>query len=291
MKDDVNFSRVKSAMEFIVANFNRQPKIKEIANHINLSEFHFQRIFKEWAGVSPKKFLQFITLNELKKNIESTKNLIELSETVGLSSQSRIYDLFVNIESVTPQEYKTKGKGINIKYGIHNTAFGLCLIANTSRGICALEFIDNDLSDTLTIFKEKWKNANIAENAKDTEALIEIIFGNNNKLLNVLLYGTDFQMKVWEALIKIPYGKLASYSSIARLINQPKASRAVGSAIGKNNIAILIPCHRVIQSLGGLGGYKWGKDRKLSIIAYEKIKLNQKQNNKIRKQNDYREYL
>jgi len=291
MKDDVNFSRVKSAMEFIVANFNRQPKIKEIANHINLSEFHFQRIFKEWAGVSPKKFLQFITLNELKKNIESTKNLIELSETVGLSSQSRIYDLFVNIESVTPQEYKTKGKGINIKYGIHNTAFGLCLIANTSRGICALEFIDNDLSDTLSIFKEKWKNANIAENAKDTEALIEIIFGNNNKLLNVLLYGTDFQMKVWEALIKIPYGKLASYSSIARLINQPKASRAVGSAIGKNNIAILIPCHRVIQSLGGLGGYKWGKDRKLSIIAYEKIKLNQKQNNKIRKQNDYREYL
>ena len=276
MKDDVNFSRVKSAMEFIVANFNRQPKIKEIANHINLSEFHFQRIFKEWAGVSPKKFLQFITLNELKKNIESTKNLIELSETVGLSSQSRIYDLFVNIESVTPQEYKTKGKGINIKYGIHNTAFGLCLIANTSRGICSLEFIDNDLSDTLTIFKEKWKNANIAENAKDTEALIEIIFGNNNKLLNVLLYGTDFQMKVWEALIKIPYGKLASYSSIARLINQPKASRAVGSAIGKNNIAILIPCHRVIQSLGGLGGYKWGKDRKLSIIGYEKINVNQK---------------
>jgi len=276
MKDDVNFSRVKSAMEFIVANFNRQPKIKEIANHINLSEFHFQRIFKEWAGVSPKKFLQFITLNELKKNIESTKNLIELSETVGLSSQSRIYDLFVNIESVTPQEYKTKGKGINIKYGIHNTAFGLCLIANTSRGICALEFIDNDLSDTLTIFKEKWKNANIAENAKDTETLIEIIFGNDNKPLNILLYGTDFQMKVWEALINIPYGKLASYSSIARLINQPKASRAVGSAIGKNNIAILIPCHRVIQSLGGLGGYKWGKDRKLSIIAYENINVKQK---------------
>jgi AraC family transcriptional regulator of adaptative response/methylated-DNA-[protein]-cysteine methyltransferase len=179
----------------------------------------------------------------------------------------------VKIESVTPNEYKTKGKGINIQYGIHDTPFGQCLIANTLRGICALEFIDKDSTHTIDLFKEKWKNAEILENKKETEPLINACFGRTNMPLNALLYGTDFQIKVWEALIKIPYGKLTSYSSIAKLINKPKASRAVGSAIGKNNVALLIPCHRVIQSLGGLGGYKWGEERKLSIIGYEKSKL------------------
>lgn len=270
MKEDINYSRIKSSMEFIVANLKRQPKIEEIANHVSLSEYHFQRIFKDWAGVSPKKFLQFITLNELKKNIESTNNLIELSETVGLSSQSRIYDLFVNIDSVTPNEFKTKGKGISIRYGFHFTPFGFCLIATTQRGICALEFIDNDASLALQQFKEKWQNADIQEDVDETSRLINSIFGEDNRPLNALLYGTPFQIKVWEALIKIPFGRLATYSSVANMVGNPKASRAVGSAIGSNNIAILIPCHRVIQKLGGLGEYKWGKARKLSIIGYEK---------------------
>lgn len=273
MIEGINYERIKSSMEYIVANANKQPKIEDIAKHVHLSEFHFQRIFKEWAGVSPKKFLQFITLNELKKNIESSSNLAELSETVGLSSPSRIYDLFVNIESITPNEYKTKGKGIDISYGIHNTTFGACLIANTSRGICTLEFIDKDASLAIQLFKEKWLNASIQEDTATTAPLINSIFGNDKKTVKALFYGTQFQIKVWEALIKIPYGKLTSYSSIAQLIGKPKASRAVGSAIGKNNLAILIPCHRVIQQLGGLGGYKWGEERKLSIIGYEKSTL------------------
>lgn len=273
MIEGINYERIKSSMEYIVANANKQPKIEDIAKHVHLSEFHFQRIFKEWAGVSPKKFLQFITLNELKKNIESSSNLAELSETVGLSSPSRIYDLFVNIESITPNEYKTKGKGIDSSYGIHNTTFGACLIANTSRGICTLEFIDKDASLAIQLFKEKWLNASIQEDTATTAPLINSIFGNDKKTVKALFYGTQFQIKVWEALIKIPYGKLTSYSSIAQLIGKPKASRAVGSAIGKNNLAILIPCHRVIQQLGGLGGYKWGEERKLSIIGYEKSTL------------------
>ena len=223
--------------------------------------------------VSPKKFLQFVTLKELKSNIEKANSLVELSEKIGLSSQSRVYDLFVNVESVTPNEYKTKGKGIHIQYGFHNTPFGNCFIANTNRGVCALEFVDENNDNVLNLFKEKWKNATITESNKDTGIIIESVFGNNQESINTLLFGTEFQIKVWEALLKIPFGKLTSYSSIASLIENPKASRAVGSAIGKNNIAIIIPCHRVIQSLGGIGGYKWGEERKLSIIGYEKAKL------------------
>jgi AraC family transcriptional regulator of adaptative response/methylated-DNA-[protein]-cysteine methyltransferase len=270
MKEDINYNRIKSAMEFIVLNYNSQPRIKDVVNHVNLSEFHFQRIFKEWAGVSPKKFLQYITLKALKSNILNSKNIIELSETVGLSSQSRVYDLFINSESVSPHEFKTKGDGILIQYGIHNSPFGECFIANTTRGICALEFVDNDLAGTIELFKEKWKNAEVSENQETTKHLINQCFGISNKPIKALLFGTDFQIKVWEALIKIPHGALTSYSAIAELIDKPKASRAVGNAIGKNNIALLIPCHRVIQGLGGIGGYKWGEERKLSIIGYEK---------------------
>jgi AraC family transcriptional regulator of adaptative response/methylated-DNA-[protein]-cysteine methyltransferase len=269
MKEDINYNRIKSSMEFIVANFNKQPKIEEIANHVNLSEFHFQRIFKNWAGISPKKFIQLITLNELKNNIESANNLIELSETVGLSSQSRIYDLFVNIESVTPNEYKTKGKGIKIQYGIHDTPFGLCFIANTSRGICALEFIDKNSDHIIDLFKEKWKNAEILENKKETEALINAIFENKSKALNALLYGTDFQLKVWEELQKIPCGKTRSYKEQAIALKNPKAVRAVARANGDNRIAIIIPCHRVIGNNGELVGYGGGIWRKQYLLKLE----------------------
>lgn len=273
MDGDINYNRIKSSMEYIVANFNKQPPVEDIANYVHLSKFHFQRIFKEWAGVSPKKFLQYITINELKKNIGKVNNLSELSETVGLSTQSRVYDLFVNVESVTPNEYKTKGAGIDIDYGIHNTPFGLCLIANTSRGICALEFIEKDTDYSVMQFKQKWANANIKENSSSTLLLIDSVFKNDGKPIKALLFGTKFQIKVWEALLKIPYGQLTTYSVIAERINNPKAVRAVGTAIGQNNIACLIPCHRVIRNLGGLGGYKWNEGRKLSIIGYEKTKL------------------
>jgi len=270
MKEEVNYNRIKSALEFIAANYKKQPGMNEIAEHIHLSEFHFQRIFKEWSGITPKKFLRSITFEELKKNIETTENLAELSESTGLSSPSRIYDLFVDIESVTPEEYKTKGKGIEIRYGIHETPFGKCLLANTKRGICALEFADEEPASLVQALKEKWQNATFEENQHETGAIIDTIFGNKKQPLKALLYGTNFQVKVWEALIKIPYGKFTSYSSVVEMLGRPNASRAVGTAIGKNNIALLIPCHRVIQQIGGIGGYKWGVERKLAIIGYEK---------------------
>lgn len=261
-------------MEFIIENFRTQPSIEKIAEHIHLSKFHFQKIFKEWAGVSPKKFLQYITLNELKKEISNAKNIVELSEKVGLSSQSRVYDLFVNIESVTPKEYKSKGAGISIEYGIHNSLFGSCFIANTKRGICAIEFIDNNEFEVLNNFKTKWSNASIIKNQQTTSDLVELIFNNNKTPVKALLFGTKFQIKVWEALLKIPYGNLTTYNQISKYIGNPKANRAVGSAIGKNNIAVLIPCHRVINSMGNIGGYKWSPERKLSIIGLEKSTIN-----------------
>ena len=259
-------------MEFIVANYKKQPKIEEIANHVHLNEYYFQKLFKDWAGVSPKKFLQYITLNELKNNISKTRSIQELSETVGLSSQSRVYDLFVSIESVTPNEYKTKGLGIQINYGIHNSPFGLCLIANTKKGICAIEFIDDNEDKVIDQFKQKWLNATIHRNDEETSHLVNLIFKNENRPIKALLFGTQFQVKVWEALLKIPFGQLSTYAEMAELIENPKASRAVGSAIGKNSLAYLIPCHRVIRRLGGLGGYKWGEDRKLSMIGWEASK-------------------
>lgn len=271
MTNQLNYDRIKTAMEYIAANFEHQPKVEDIANHIKISEFHFQRIFKEWSGISPKKFLQYITFQELKKRISESKNLTVLAEEVGLSSQSRVYDLFVNFESVSPQEYKSHGLGINITYGIQETPFGNCLIANTSRGICALEFIDDNKNSILAAFKTKWKNANISEDQENTSELADQIFHSSEKKLTALLYGTPFQMQVWEALIKIPYGEVVSYSDIANEINKPKSSRAVANAIGSNNTAILIPCHRVIRKIGAIGGYKWGEGRKLSILGYEQI--------------------
>ena len=223
--------------------------------------------------MSPKKFLQYITLNELKNNISKTKSIQELSETVGLSSQSRVYDLFVNIESVTPNEYKTSGLGINIDYGIHSSPFGLCLIANTKKGICAIEFINNNEEEVIDQFKQQWSNATIQRSDENTSYLISLIFNNENKPIKALLFGTQFQIKVWEALLKIPFGQLSTYSDMAQWVDNPKASRAVGTAIGKNNLAYLIPCHRVVRQLGGLGGYKWGEDRKLSMIGWEASKI------------------
>ncbi len=268
-----NYDRIKKALEFIAANFESQPGMEEIASHIHLSEFHFQRLFKEWVGISPKKFLQFITLKSLKEKILDFKNLQELSESSGLSSQSRVYDLFVNIEATTPNEYKTKGRGMEIRYGIHETPFGKCLIANTDRGICALEFIDNNELEQIHALKKKWNNATLIHDQGSTSNnVLEIFRSEHQNKIKLLLSGTPFQLKVWEALIKIPYGSCSSYSTIAEAIGHPNSSRAVANAIGQNNIAYLIPCHRVIRKLGGFGGYKWGEARKLSMLGYEQAK-------------------
>jgi AraC family transcriptional regulator, regulatory protein of adaptative response / methylated-DNA-[protein]-cysteine methyltransferase len=271
--EDINYSRVEKAIKFLTDNFKQQPSLYDVADHANVSPFHFQKIFTEWAGISPKKFLQYLTIEELKKELKKTNNLSEAAERVGLSAQSRVYDLFVNIESVTPNEFKTKGEGIEIEYGVHNTPFGECLIANTPRGICSMNFLENNLDEFLSDLQSHWKNAIIKKNSAATKSIAENIFSTDKKdEIKLLVKGTPFQIKVWEAVLKIPFGSVASYQNIANSLGNPNANRAVGTAIGSNPVAYLIPCHRVIRQEAIIGEYRWGTNRKKALIGWERAK-------------------
>jgi AraC family transcriptional regulator of adaptative response/methylated-DNA-[protein]-cysteine methyltransferase len=274
--DHINYQRIEQAIVYLEKNFHRQPELDEVAENVHLSPFHFQRIFSEWAGISPKRFLQFLTVDFLKQKLQQSKNLIEAAESVGLSSQSRVYDLFTTLEAVTPQEYKLKGAGIKIEYGFHQTPFGLSLIGITDRGICWLSFLtaDQDPKSELEKLKMHWHNSVFYEHVSLTSDYINQIFstGANPKKLHVFVKGTNFQVKVWEALLKIPMGDVTTYQSIANAIQNSNAMQAVGSAVGSNHVAYLIPCHRVIRKDGILGEYRWEATRKKSIIGWEMAK-------------------
>lgn len=273
MESSINYTRIEKALKYLTDNFRKQPSLEEAANHVHLSPFHFQRMFTEWAGISPKKFLQYLTIEELKKAIDKSGNLDEAAEQVGLSAQSRVYDLFVNIEAMTPLEFKKQGEGLDIHYGFHDSPFGECFIANTERGICAMHFSGKNRKETAEDLKIRWPKARIKKDESATSALAEKIFtaGKKNEF-KLLVRGTPFQVKVWEALLKIPFGTLSSYSDIAKAIESPGATRAVGSAIGNNPVAYIIPCHRVIRSEGIIGNYHWGSERKTAIIGWEKAR-------------------
>jgi AraC family transcriptional regulator of adaptative response/methylated-DNA-[protein]-cysteine methyltransferase len=247
--------------------------LDEVAEKVHLSPFHFQRIFTEWAGISPKRFLQFLTVDFLKKKLQQSKNLVEAAEQAGLSSQSRVYDLFTTLEAVTPQEYKLRGSGLRIAYGFHETPFGLALLGVTERGVCWLSFIttDEDPKYELNKMKEHWDLSIFHDDQEQTARFIEAIFSqqHENKKLHVFVKGTNFQVKVWEALLRLPLGSVTTYQRIAEKIQNPKAMQAVGSAVGSNHIAYLIPCHRVIRKDGILGEYRWNSTRKKSIIGWE----------------------
>jgi len=282
MEEQLNYERIEKAIEYLSKNFKTQPSLDEVAEIVNISPFHFQRIFTEWAGVSPKKFLQFLTIDFLKSQIKKTKSIAEVAEIAGLSSQSRVYDLFVTIEGVTPDQYKNDGIGLKIFYGFHKTPFGECLIAVTEKGICGLAFINvENKNEILNQFIQKWSFAIVECNQEYTKNWIEKIFSFNSiqpQKLNILVQGTNFQIKVWEALLKIPFGALTTYEQLAILTENSKAMRAVGSAVGKNPIAFLIPCHRVIRKEGKVGEYHWGKNRKQAIIGWEASKINNEGN-------------
>jgi AraC family transcriptional regulator of adaptative response/methylated-DNA-[protein]-cysteine methyltransferase len=271
-----DYQRMERAIQFLEANYHRQPDLKEIAQSVHLSEFHFQRLFTRWAGVSPKKFMQFLTLDYAKKLLEESKSVLDATYEAGLSSPGRLHDLFVNIEAVTPGEFKQKGVGLKISYGIHPSPFGECLLAVTERGICGLSFIENGNSKkAMQYLRANWPNARIIENRKATAPYVEKIFGGakqNGSPLKLFLKGTNFQIKVWEALLKIPAGCVASYEEIAARIGKPTASRAVGSAVANNYVAYLIPCHRVIQKIGAFGNYRWGAPRKKAMLVWEAAK-------------------
>lgn len=272
--DDINYQRIEQAIQYLEKNFQRQPELDEVAEQVHLSPFHFQRIFTDWAGISPKRFLQFLTVDFLKKKLKESKNLVEAAESAGLSAQSRVYDLFTTLEAVTPQEYRQKGSGIRIEYGIHETPFGACLMGVTERGICWLSFIQADEDAKLRIeeMKQHWNSSVFHQNQELTAAFIQKIFHpgqHPGSKLHVFVKGTNFQVKVWEALLKIPLGTVTTYQGIAEQIQSPKAMQAVGSAVGSNHIAYLIPCHRVIRKDGILGEYRWNPTRKKGMIGWE----------------------
>ena len=272
-QETYNYEKIAKAIEYITANAKQQPSLFEVAEEVSISQFHFQRLFTEWAGVSPKKFLQYITADYLKEKIRESSNLVELAESAGLSSQSRVYDLFTGIEAVTPQEFKSSGKGLTINYGFHQTPFGECFLAVTERGICAMAFVDENSRDSqLILLAKKWHFATILPDQEVTENYVNRIFQPHLSSLGklpLLVQGTNFQLKVWEALLAIPPGSLATYQQIAESIGHSKAVRAVGTAVGDNPIAYLIPCHRIIRKEGILGEYRWGSTRKKALVGWE----------------------
>ncbi len=275
--EKTNYNRITEAIEYIKANFKEQPNLDEIAKKINLSPFHFQRLFTEWAGVSPKTFLQYISIEYAKKLLKENKEtLLETTYKTGLSGTGRLHDLFVKIEGMTPAEYKNGGKNLVINYSFDESPFGNIIVASTEKGVCYLAFFE-EIQEGFLLLKNEFPNALFHEKSDSFQQNALIIFQNDWSKLNQVklhLKGTDFQLKVWEALLKIPMGKLSTYGNIAASIENPKASRAVGTAIGKNPVTFLIPCHRVIQSTGIIGGYMWGNTRKTAIIGWECSKTN-----------------
>ena len=266
-----HYRLIEQAIQYIEANARNQPELAEIASAVGLSEYHFQRMFTRWAGISPKRFMQFLTKEHAKEILDHSENLLDATHQTGLSSLGRLHDLFVNTEAVTPGEYKSRGAGVDIRYGIHPTPFGKCLIATTERGICHLGFVDGSEGRAIDNLVEHWKNASMSEDYASTAPLVNRIFleGESALPLRLHLRGTNFQIKVWEALLSIPPGALTTYEQIAAQIGSPRAMRAVGSAVGDNPIAYLIPCHRVIRKSGEFGNYLYGSARKKAILARE----------------------
>ena len=273
MSDTAHYARMAKAIAYIQANVQAQPSLEQIAEQVHLSPAHFQREFSEWVGTSPKRFLQYLSLDYAKSQLRqhNAQSVLDTAYATGLSSPSRLHDLFVQIEGMTPAEYKHGGKDLEIAYRFAQTLFGEVLIASTSKGICHLTFIQ-DRESALQQLIAQFLNAQFVEQATDFQTQALAIFKHENRSIEQIklhLKGTDFQLKVWSSLLKIPLGEVVSYGEVAHDIAQDRAVRAVGSAIRRNPVAVLIPCHRVIQSTGGLGGYRWGTERKTVLIGWE----------------------
>ncbi|MBK1897662.1 bifunctional helix-turn-helix domain-containing protein/methylated-DNA--[protein]-cysteine S-methyltransferase [Chryseobacterium paridis] len=271
-QSQIDYNRIAKAIEYIQSNFKLQPSLEEVAEKIHLSPTHFQKIFTDWAGTSPKKFLQFISLEHAKNLLKEEKlSVFDTAYETGFSSTSRLHDLFVKIEGMSPAEYKNGGKSLAINYSFSESPFGNIIVASTEKGICHLAF-ENDKETALGNLKIQFPNASFFERQDELQKNALSIFDKDWNSLNTIklhLKGTDFQLKVWESLLTIPLGKLSTYGNLAQKIGNAKASRAVGTAIGSNPVAFLIPCHRVIQSSGNMGGYRWGSERKQLIIGWE----------------------
>ncbi|EKB18794.1 bifunctional transcriptional activator/DNA repair enzyme AdaA [Aeromonas veronii] len=268
-----DYARIADAIRFIASQVERQPTLDEIAAHVHLSPFHFQRLFSRWAGVTPKRYLQVLTLERAKALLQESRPLLEVADTLGLSSGSRLYDHFVQLEAVTPGEYKQRGAGLVIDHGVHDTPFGQAFVALTPRGICNFSFLDDQTPETpLAALARNWPAATLQEAPSRTQNVINTMFDGNqtpDRPISLHVSGTNFQISVWRALLQIPPAKVVSYAQVANAVGNPKAARAVGLAVGANPVALMIPCHRVIQQNGKLGGYHWGETRKQAIHVWE----------------------
>ena len=274
--DQANYQRIAITIEYLKTHFKSQPSLDELAKLVDLSPSHFQRLFSDWAGVSPKKFIQYLSLDYAKQILKNNQaSLLDTAYETGLSGTSRLHDLFVNIEGMTPGQYKNGGQDLSIHYSLANSSFGKIIVASTDIGICHIAF-EADEGLGLSNLKSHFPHASYHQTSDSFQQDALSFFNadwNKANQIKLHLKGTEFQLKVWETLLTLPLGSLTSYGSIANKINRPKASRAVGTAIGNNPIAFLIPCHRVIQQSGNLGGYMWGETRKSAIIGWEASQL------------------
>jgi AraC family transcriptional regulator of adaptative response/methylated-DNA-[protein]-cysteine methyltransferase len=278
-----DYALIAQAIAYLEANYQAQPDLAAVAAQVGLSESHFQRLFSRWAGISPKRFVQYLTASHAKSLLQRTENVLDAAYAAGLSGPGRLHDLLVNLEAMTPGQVKQRGAGLTIRTGVHPSPFGPARIGVTERGVCWLSFEDKEMGRQgdketgrgLVELRESWAGANVVADQSGTAHIAAQIFSLSPGLpvslspLHLYVRGTNFQVKVWEALLRIPAGGAVSYGDVARWIGQPGASRAVGSAVGANLISYLIPCHRVLRSSGVVGDYRWGHTRKQAILAWE----------------------
>lgn len=268
------YAYVAEAIRYLGANFQRQPSLDELSAHLAVSPYHLQRLFSRWAGISPKRFVQFLTVEHAKQALVGAQSVLDASWNSGLSGPGRLHDLFVTVEAVTPGEFKSGGRGLRISYGFHPSPFGACLLGVTERGICSLAFVDPGREAVeLGELRARWPAASLVEEREETASVLARVFPDGGGLprqpLHLLLKGTNFQVKVWDALLRIPPGALCSYEDVAQAVGRPTAARAVGGAVGSNRIGYLIPCHRVIRKSGIVSNYYWGPVRKRAMIGWE----------------------
>jgi len=269
-----DYQRIEAAIQYLDQNYHNQPSLDEIAASVYLSKYHFQRLFKRWAGVSPTQFMHYLTVEYAKEQLRKSHTIFETSLEIGLSSPSRLHDLFISYEAMTPGEYKAQGSGLFIEYGIHPSPFGECLIATTPRGICGLRFIStNNKEAAIEELRSEWPLSAFVENAAATLPVIEQIFNPGaiefNHHFQLLLRGTNFQVQVWRALLAIPAGSMVTYQEVAEQVASPNSARAAANAVAHNPVAYLIPCHRVIRKSGLIHNYRWGASRKRAILGWE----------------------
>lgn len=270
-----DYAVVEQALVYVDQHAQRQPDLNEIASAVGLSEFHFQRLFTHWAGISPKRFLEFVTRERARALLDRSATILETTHEVGLSSSGRLHDLFINTQAVTPGQYKSRGLGMTIRYGVHPSPFGPVLIGVTDHGICHVGFLQTPEQPALDQLSIQWKRANLTRDQAGTRDLVGSIFelgATPRRPLHVLLRGTNFQIKVWEALLAIPAGSVVSYEGLARMAGNPRSTRAVARAVAQNPVPVLIPCHRVIRKLGDFGEYRYGSPRKLALLGWEQAR-------------------